>query len=300
MYHWIGGGIVATWLLVSGFPAGSSRAQDAPDDVPSSMTLWVAREYTAWDNALHSELSINGTLVNIFTSDTFEPVAEYLEPGWNTITVKTTAQEPANRNNELILRIGPARQDGKQMVMSPVLWEFRNGTDWRFQDGTYTHPLGPGVKEVTLTHRVYFAGMAHEQQELEAGDFVLAAKPTYPWNAPVTATVFVNDTPLNTFMLATRQIVVTSLLKEGRNEIRLVSSRTGSIRNNDIEFSVAGPAEWNVQRNGYTVTPIVQFKSMQGWTLDPKTGVLINKASPESETIERTIPFVLKGDPGGR
>ncbi len=266
-----------------------------------TLLLNVKRIYGSWDNPLHSEFTVNGKMVNIFTSDTFEPIGQYLKEGWNTITVKTTPQEPASKGNGLIFRIGPARKAaGKdEWLMNPVLWEFRNETDWKLADGKYSHPLGPDVKEVTLSYELYYAGVQNENAKLKAGDFVLTGKPTYgSWNSPVGATVFVNGTPLNTFLLAERTLVITPFLKPGKNEIKLISSRVkNSIKNNDIEFKIAGPAEWNVGKGQYLLTPILQFKSMQGWILDSKTGMLVNPAKPGADRIERVIPFVMKEAP---
>ncbi len=286
-------------------PANPAAGRPAEGESAPIM-LWVKKGYP-WDNALHSEFSINGKTINIYTSDTTDSIGEYLKPGWNTLAIKTTVQEPATKNNGLTFRIGPMRKviKGKreEMLMDPVLWEFHNHTDWKFgKDKQYSHPLGPGVKEVTLSFRVYFASLQQENAELKAGDFVLTGKPHYTpdWNSPVTATVFVNGTPLNTFTAAPRQLVITTLLKEGKNEITLVSTRVkNSIQSNDIEFSVAGPAVWMVQKARFAVNPILQFNSMQGWTMDPRTGVLINKAKPDSETVERVIPFFLKEAPTG-
>lgn len=92
--------------------------------------------------------------------------------------------------------------------------------------------------------------------------------------------------------------MITPFLKQGKNEIKLISSRVKySVEKNDIEFVVAGPAEWNVAKGQYLLKPILQFKSMQGWTLDSKTGMLVNRAKPDSESIERVIPFILKEGP---
>ena len=155
------------------------------------------------------------------------------------------------------------------------------------------------MKEVTLSYKIYYAGLQNENIKLKAGDFVISGKPTYgSWSSPITATVFVNGTPLNSFLLAKRGMVITPFLKQGKNEIKLISSRVkNSVKNNDIEFEVAGPAEWNVGKGQYLLKSILQFKSMQGWTLDSKTGMLVNRAKPVSESIERVIPFVLKEGP---
>lgn len=263
--------------------------------------LWVKPNFGSWDNPLHSEFSVNGKTVNIFTSDTFEPIGQYLKEGWNTITIKTTPQQPANKSNGLIFRLGPAHKTpGKdQWIMEPIIWEFRNDTDWKFDNGRYSHPLGPDVKEVTLSYKIYYAGLQNENLKLKAGDFIISGKPTFSsWNSPITATVFVNGTPLNSFLLAKRGMVITPFLKQGKNEIKLISSRVKhSIEKNDIEFEVAGPAEWNVGKGQYLLKPILKFKSMQGWTFDSKTGILVNRAKPDSESIERVIPFFLKEVP---
>jgi hypothetical protein len=267
-----------------------SYSQDQP------LSLWAERQYNSWENPLHSEVTINDKLVNIFTSDAIEPVAAHIKPGWNTIVVKTTAQEPAKDSNGLIFRIGPARKEAKGFVMAPVLWEFRNDTDWKLKDGAYSHPLGPGVKEVTLSYKLYYAGLENERHDLKAGDYVLSGKPQYnSWNSPVVATIFVNGTALNTFMLAERDIVITPFLKPGRNEIKIVSGRVpNAIANNDVKFSVGGPAEWEVSSGKFMLKPIVQFNAMQGWQLNRQTGQLSNPLKADADTIERVIPFVMK------
>jgi hypothetical protein len=265
--------------------------------------LSVSREYNSWDNPLHSELSINDVAVNIFTSETNEPIADQLKEGWNTITLKTTPQEPANKANSLLFRIGRMKKDdaSKALTMAPVIWEFRNGTDWKFNDATqsFSHPLGPKVKEVTISYRIFNAGIDREVVEVSAGDYVLIGKPAYSsWNSPVVGTVFVNGTPLNSFLLEQRSVVITPLLKKGRNEIKLVSTRVkNSIARNDIQFEIAGPAEWNVAESKYTLPRVIQFNAMQGWVQDPKSGQLIQRLKPNAEEIERVIPFLLKTAP---
>jgi hypothetical protein len=285
--------LLVLWALGLAADA-SAQAGDA-----GTMSIWAAKNYS-WDNPLHSEVAVNGTTINIFTDEAMEPIAEQLKEGWNKITVETTAQEPANQDNHLIFRIGPTHKESDKVIMQPVLWEFRNGTDWKFENGTYSHPLGPGVKKVMLEYSLYYAGMTHEQGELKAGDFVLQGKPEYSsWSSPVIGTVFINGTPLNSFLLAERQIIITPFLKPGKNEIKLVSGRVkNAIANNDIRFSILGPAEWMVSENQFLVKPITKFNSIQGWTRDPKSGQLMNKAKPDSETIERVIPFMLKTPPG--
>ncbi|MDZ4859984.1 MAG: hypothetical protein SGI88_13480 [Candidatus Hydrogenedentes bacterium] len=287
-----------TFVLMFGVLVLSGAAQETKFD-EGKLYVWVKRDYDSWENPLHTEFIMNGETVNIFTSDTFEPVQQYIKPGWNDVTIKTTPQEPAENANSLIFRIGPMFKDPKdstRFVMNPVLWEFRNDTDWKLKDGQYSHPLGPDVQDVTLSYRLYWAGLEHENAKLNAGDYVLQAKSDYGgWNTPVGAMVFVNGVALNSFLLGDRQIVITSLLKPGKNEIKLVSSRVkNSLTNNDIKLSVGGPAEWYADKNQYMLKPVNEFTAGQGWIKEAKTGQLITSADANADTIERTIAFMIK------
>ncbi len=284
-------------LILSIVPCSSAAQQNFQE---GKIYVWVAREYSSWDNPLQSEFSINGETVDIFSTETFEPIEEHLKPGWNDIAIKTTPQEPAGkRSNQLIFRIGPMHRDPKnsaRIIMSPIIWEFRNGTDWKLSNSRYSNALGPDVKEVTLSYHVYWAGLEREGVGLKAGDYILQAKPEYnSWNSPVVATVFVNGTPLNSFLLSARQVVVTSLLKAGKNEIKLVSNRVkNSVKNNDIKCYIGGPAMWYADRNQYMVNPITSFKAMQGWSKDARSGQLKNPLNPKADSIEHTIAFMVK------
>jgi hypothetical protein len=118
------------------------------------------------------------------------------------------------------------------------------------------------------------------------------------WTAPVTATIFVDGTPLNTFTSRARDVVITSLLHAGRSEIALVSSRVaGVVQDNDIEFTLFGPVEWEVQQKTFVGPKVVQFSSMQGWRRDAKTGSLTNAGAATADKIERVILLVLKVAP---
>jgi len=286
-------------LILTVVPCSHAAQQDFQE---GKIYIWVAKEYNSWDNPLQSEFSINGQTVDIFSTNTFEPIEEHLKPGWNDIAIKTIPQEPAGKNNQLIFRIGPMYRDPKnsaRFIMSPIIWEFRNGTDWKLSNGRYLNALGPDVKEVTLSYHMYWAGLEREGMGLKAGDYILQAKPEYKsWNSPVIATVFVNGTPLNSFLLSERQVVVTPLLKLGKNEIKLVSNRVkNSVKNNDIKCYISGPAEWYAGRNQFMVKPITSFKAMQGWTKDAKSGQLNNPSDPKADSIEHTIAFMVKEAP---
>ncbi len=286
-------------LAVGVVVLAAGRVFSAETNAP--IMLWAERSYRSTENPLHSEIAINGNRVDVFTSDTRKDIGDLLRKGWNTLAIKTKAQEPASSENELIFRIGPVHKDAETgaLVMRPVLWEFRNGTDWRFRQGRFTHRLGPGVHEVTLDYTVYFAGLAHEDVTLQDGDYVLEGKPSYAsTNLPLTATVHVNGTPLNTFLGGRRQVVITSLLKQGQNEIKIVTNRVqNALADNDISIEVFGPARYSPRTEKFEARPVVQLKAMQGWERERTTGQLVNLAERDAKAQERALPFSLDQAP---
>lgn len=261
----------------------------------------VKKYYPSWDNPLHSEFIINGTTVGIFSSDTIVPIEEYLKPGWNDIAIKTIPQEPANKENKLIFKIGPMfkpASDSKKITMKPVLWKFDNGSDWALDEGgNYFHTAGPDVKTITLNYHVFWGGVEHENSKIKTEDYVLVVKPYYPsWNSPILTTVAVNDSPLTSFLGSDRQVILTPLLKPGKNVIRVITHKVeNAFRKNDIAGELAGPAEWSPGQNKFILTPVTSFKSMQGWKKDAQTGQLNNPTKPESPYMERNIIFMVKG-----
>jgi hypothetical protein len=282
-------------LVLAGLCGGMATAAEPA----AVLSLWVERAYSSWDNPLHSELSINDKMVGTFTSDGDRAVGEHLKPGWNTITLKTALQPGATKGNQLIFRIGDVtKKDGKRIM--DVLWEFRNGTDWKYNEDTYTHQLGPDRKEVTLTFRVFQAGREAEARKLGAGDYVLTGQPSYSsWNGPLTATAFVNGHEVSTFLGRERQVVITPYLKKGANTIKLVSARVPNlVADNDVKFWVGGPAEYNATEGRYELTPVSRFEAMHGWKRDPKSGQLVNQVTAGADTIEREIKFTLDQEPG--
>jgi hypothetical protein len=268
--------------------------------VDPTLTLWAKRDYAGWENPLHTEMSINGTTINIFTSDTFQDVAAYVRPGWNTFTLVTTPQEPASSANALIFRIGPAQDDEQgTKVMSPVLWTFRNDTDWSLADGVYSHPSQPQPKQVSITYHLYYGGLGHEGVSLEAGDYVLQGGPEYAnWNTPVVGTAIVNGRALTSFLLEERQLVINDLLQQGRNEVQLVAMAVdGAISGNDIEVAVGGPAEWNESQQRFLLNPMVEMEASTGWAKDPESEALVHPQDPAQRVLVRAAPFFLQTAP---
>ena len=83
-------------------------------------------------------------------------------------------------------------------------------------------------------------------------------------NSPLTLTVFVNGTPLNTFLGKNREVVITPLLKERKNEFKIVSARVkDAIDDNDIQVQMIGPLHYNASREKFEGKPIVEFSCMQ-------------------------------------
>ena len=266
--------------------------------IAAVMGLWVEKNYSGWDCPLHSDLSINGKPVGNFSASSDRDVGEYLKPGWNTIALITKAPPPTDKDNHLIFRIGPVtKKDGKR-TMSP-LWEFRNGTDWKHADGKFTHQLGPDTKSVTLTYKVFFAGLAAENRPVAAGDYVLSGKQNYEgWNGPITGTVFINDEPVNTFLGEPRKVVITNWLRKGENVIKVVSHRVpDAIADNDIHLKVSGPAEYNVSQGRFELGRGTEFDAMTGWKKHDKTGQLVNIEKGNPDTIEKVYKLTLDHDP---
>jgi len=280
-------------------PGTPEPAAEAASGQP--IMVWVERQYSYIENPLHTEFSVNGKTVDIFTSDTRKDVGKHLKRGWNTISLKTTPQEPAKELNQLILRIGPVQQDPKsdRLLMKPVLWTLRNGTDWQFKEGKASHRLGPGTKEVTLNYRVYLASLDLENLSMANGDYVLQGNTQYGYVAPaLSTTVFVNGAPLTSFLGEDRQIVVTSLLKQGKNDVKMVSIPVkDAMTDSDVTVEVFGPVQYNARTEKFEAKPIVQLKAMQGWEREDRTGQLVSMTDPKVETLERTLPFVLEQMP---
>ena len=146
------------------------------------MGLWVEKNYASWDCPLHSDLSINGKAVGNFSASSDRDDRRVLEARLEHHRPDDQGPPPTDKDNQLIFRIGPVtKKDGKR-TMYP-LWEFRNGTDWKHADGKFTHQLGPDTKAVTLTYKVFFAGLEAENRPVAAGDYVLSGKQNYDvWN----------------------------------------------------------------------------------------------------------------------
>jgi hypothetical protein len=269
--------------------------------VNDRIEIWVKRNYASSENPLHSEITINGRIVDVFSSDTRKPIAKHLRTGWNTIAVKTTPQIPANGANALFFDIGPVAKDPKsgEPTMTKVLWHFQNDTDWEFEDGSFQHPRAPDAKDVTLEYRVYYAGLTHEQAKLKDGDYVIQAEANYQSsNVPLAASVFVNGSPLNSFLGGSRQVVITPLLKQGKNEIKLVTHAVAdAFGDNEITFDVGGPCKYNAPKMSFEMDPVIQLKAMQGWERSGATGQLINADDPEARSLERTVTFFLEEAP---
>lgn len=289
-------------LLVLGLTILPFTHAFAQDFQEGRIHLWVKKYYSGSESSLHSEFSINGQLIDSFSSNSMQPVEEHLKEGWNDLAIKTSLHEPANQKNHLIFRIGPIRRDtnnANRLIMDPIIWEFRNGTDWKFTDDGYTHRLGPEVREVALIYPLYWAGLPFEGLELKEGDYILQAEPYYcRSNSPVVATVSVNGTPLSSFFLPARQLVITPLLKPGNNDLALVTHRIqDSCQRNDIDISIAGPARWSPERNEYLFQTITSSKAMHGWTRDDSSCQMNNKGATDADFIERTISFMVKKKP---
>ena len=300
--------LLLAMLLCLGVESQAAKKDQAAkqDFEEGKLYVSVQRYYTTYENPLHSEFIVNGQTVDIFTSDNYAKIDQYIREGWNEIVIKTKVQEPANKENNLVFQIGPMfkdKKDSKRHIMAPVVWQFDNGTDWDFDNSSFIHALGPDIKEMTLTYHLYWAGVSLDTLPVKKGDYVLSAKQYFESNgrnSPVVATVLVNGTPFTSFLGPKRQLVITPLLKPGKNEVKIVSHRVkDSIEENDIECFIGGPAEWSVKEKQFVFKPITEFKAMQGWKRDESTGQLVNLGDPNAEMTGRTIEFMIQ-EPAGQ
>jgi hypothetical protein len=286
--------------LLAALRGKSADAQLALKASPGSLMLWVQQEYSR-DCPLHSELFINGTPIDVFSSNTQKSLGDRLKPGWNTIRLNTAVKGPEAEWNELNFRLGYVQKDerSKKQVMECLLWNFDNGTGWKHADGRFTHLLGPDVREVTQEFKLFFAGPELEKAKPKAGDYILTANQSYGRNPPVTITVFINNKPLTSFLGRERtQLVISPLLEPGNNVVRIVANRFSNVVEwNDFEFSIGGPAEYSVTESKYVVTPVLEFKGITGWSQDKKTGTWKRDDAPDSDSFERTLPFNLEKAP---
>jgi hypothetical protein len=267
------------------------------------LMVFTERFYTGSENPLQSELSINGESVGVFRVEQQKPIDKYLKKGWNTIALKTVPQYPASGKNSLSFAIGPVCKDGNdKLIMEHVYWKFWNSEDWSFEKGKFQHKLGPDVKEVTLSFRVFYAGPEFDEVKVRNGDYLLSLGSYYGDNNPDTIpTTFVNGTPLNSFMMGQRDVVITSLLKKGKNEIKLVTSPIkNQLQNNATSVKVRGPAEYSVAQGKFLLPAILDVWSSEGWVRDRKNGQLVVKDQPKAENFERVLTFNLEEAPKGR
>src|SRR5262245_12642071 len=123
-------------LTLALLAAGPLRA-DGPKTVPQPkerMMVWVELAVNA-QCSLHSELTVNGTSLGVFSATTQKDLGDLIKPGENTITLTTTPKEPATYKNKLTFSIGPVAKDKRdRLVMGPVLWSFENNLDWKLNE----------------------------------------------------------------------------------------------------------------------------------------------------------------------
>lgn len=291
-------------LKTAGMPSAAleflrTSARPQAEGVAENLQVWVKRDSEYQEASLHSELWINSARVDVFASDGQKPVSQFFKPGWNAITLKTTAQNKVQHLNDLKFSIGPVseRNDGK-VLMQP-LFKFFNGSDWRFENGRHVHKLGPDVDQVALDFSVYYQPGAAEPISLKQGDFVISANADSDYvNTSATVALWINGQPVGGFAGLDRETVITPLLKKGRNEVKIVSRKVkNSASDNEFYISLAGHALFNRQAQKYEIKPILQLQGLQGWERDQRTLELKGRSDPRAEQIERVIPFYLEEDP---
>lgn len=286
-------------------PSAANGEPTLADDAARQRFAVHVTQWSSQDSGLESELRINGHLAGAFSSTSSAPIGQFIQMGWNTLTLRTKVRPGIKEKNSLRFQIGPVEKKnrGEKEVMSPVVWEFNNDVDWRESNGVIEHSSKPGTKEATLTFRLYYAGLAGESYKPSEGDYVLHHSEWTHCTPQITSTVFVNNRPLTTFLGQTSRnnVIITSMVTKGRNEIKVITSEISNILNkNDIRFEVLGPAEYNAKSQKYLLNPITKFHSNEGWEQDEKTGRWRPYGNQRGDRLERTVNFDLAEAPKGK
>lgn len=263
------------------------------------LTLFVQKPYSE-ASALHSEIFINDQFVDRFTGPTSRPIEKLMKPGWNTITMKTTTNPLYADSNWLEFRVGVAHQDPgtKEMVVDSVLWSFNNHTDWKLQKDNVHHRAAPDAKEASVEFSLYYAADNSADRKLRNGDYILRIDQDYSENPTATLTVSVNGTTLTSFLGQDRQLVITDLLRQGTNEVKIVTNRVrNGMEENNINGFVEGPAVYNPRAEKFIVESLLEFDSITGWEQDETTGLWKNPRVPDADTVEQVLTFTLDEKP---
>ena len=261
--------------------------------VDASLEVWAQKSSRSRTNPLHSQLRINGQVVDTFEDRSQWTVSKRIDAGtWNEFTLLTKAQQPIKGANHLTFGVGPVTKTANGERMSPIVWDFVNNEGWELKNGQYQHRTNEKVVAVKL--QFYYGNLKHESRKPASHDYVISSRgASRSRNPSVTATVFVNGTPLTTFSTTPRRAVITDLLKQGSNTIKIVTHRVeGSLTDNDIRIQMSGPAVGSQSgRRG-----VLWLSALTGWQRDAKGKLITGKG--ESKRLEREVSFYLP-DPVG-
>lgn len=220
-----------------------------------------SRKNFGYPNGLHTEVLVNGTSAGVLTDKGALPIGRLLRPGENVLQFRTFcgARTTSGYPTCLILDVGPAHRTGSGLQMDRALWAYSNGADWAFQKGPglWTHKADPAAKDATVTARVYFTGLKGEGG-VGRDDYVLhAANGVANHFPPLTATAFINDVPVNSVFGVQRAVVITHLLRPGKNSVKLVArgleNHLGP--DNPLKLSV-GRGKFNAASGKVLISPL--------------------------------------------
>eukprot|EP00913_Durusdinium_trenchii_P008797 g8263.t1 len=258
--------------------------------VDSTLEIWGKKYSSSRVNPLHTKLLVNGAPVDTFEDNSQWTIAGKIREGtWNKFELLTSVHQPVKGSNYLSFGVGPVSKTTGGERMFPVIWNFNNGDGWELKDGKYRH-RGHSKSSAPLTFYFYFGNLKNESREPKNDDYVISGRGANTSRNPsVTATIFVNGTPLTTFSSTPRRAVVTDLLKPGYNTIRLVTHRVeGSLADNDIQIRMSGPvAGSDKSRRG-----LLWMSALTGWRRNAE-GKFTNADGADSIRLDREITLYL-------
>jgi len=126
------------------------------------------------------------------------------------------------------------------------LWKFDNGTDWKHDNTTFrTAPRGRTCVRVTHTYRLYYAGVDRDRAAVKSGDYILTAAKNYNCDPAGDGDVFVNGTPLTSFVGQDRhQLTITGCSKQARTRSRWLQPDGERHRRKRHQLPHRRPAEY--------------------------------------------------------
>ena len=275
--------------------AGELTAAEKADF--DKMYLFSKAHYDSWENGLHTEVLVNGQSAGVFKGNDAVPVGKLLKKGENVLQFRTFSAGKTEKHNGVTFAFGPAARNNQgKLVMDGSVWRYDNAPDWVFQegDGSYVHKAD---QDTPVTARVYFTGLAGEKRLGRDQYAVLGLFDYDSWGGQVTATLYVNGVPVNSFFGKSRTVVITPLLKPGVNTIKMVVRGMEHYLGKENKLTlIAGPSKFDTKSNQFAVQPQVSQKALIDLRRNEENK-WVSVKDPNADTVTYTHELTVKDLP---